>query len=239
MERIEIRDEKGELHNLDGPAIINGNYKYWYINGKKHREDGPAIIRKDLEDNTLKLEWWLNGKKHRDDPSDSFALSGENYKPASIFKDFDEKIEKLEWYKNGLIHRENDEPAYIFKRNNIFERLEWYKNGFRHRENDFAFIDNIKKLKIWYKKGARHREDGPAYIDEIDGFYGWFINDIGRDDEWVEKYLKIKNNHTLLGVIVSDKWKIREIILRWRYDPKFKCVKNRLKKEYNNLFNLI
>jgi hypothetical protein len=31
-----------------------------------------------------------------------------------------------------------------------------------------------------------------------------------KNDEWVEKYLKIKNNYTLLGVIVSDKWKIKK-----------------------------
>jgi hypothetical protein len=46
---MEIRNEKEELHNLDGPAYINGNYK----------------------------EWWLNDKLHRDEPSDSLALAGE------------------------------------------------------------------------------------------------------------------------------------------------------------------
>jgi hypothetical protein len=46
---MEIRNEKGELHNLDVPAYINGNYK----------------------------EWWLNDKRHRDEPSDSLALAGE------------------------------------------------------------------------------------------------------------------------------------------------------------------
>jgi hypothetical protein len=38
------------------------------------------------------------------------------------------------------------------------------------------------------------------------------------------------------GVIVSDYWKIREIILRWRYNPNLKCVKNRLLKEFELLY---
>lgn len=38
------RNEKGELHREDGPAIeYPDGYKQWYINGKRHRADGPAI----------------------------------------------------------------------------------------------------------------------------------------------------------------------------------------------------
>jgi hypothetical protein len=40
----------------------------------------------------------------------------------------------------------------------------------------------------------------------------------------------------LLGFMVSDKWKIREIILRWRYNPNFQCVKNRLMREFKLLY---
>jgi hypothetical protein len=158
---MEIRNEKGELHNLDGPAYINADIKAWYINGKRHREDGPAIIEGDYK------VWYINNKLHREDG-----------------------------------------PAVI--------------------EGDY---------KVWYINGKRHREDGPAVIDKNNK--EWFINDIKRDEEWVKRYLKIKNKHLLLGVIVSDKWRIREIILRWRYDPKFKCVKNRIKRKFNNLYNLI
>ncbi len=132
----EIRNEKGELHNLDGPAISYDCFESWWINGKRHRKDGPAYINGNIK------VWWINGK--------------------------------------------------------------------------------------------RHREDGPAFINGRKE--EWWLNGINKNEEWVKKYLKIKNNHLLLGVIVRDKWKIREIILRWRYDPKFKCVKNRLEKEYNNLY---
>ena len=47
------RNDKGQLHRTDGPAVewING-YKSWYINGKRHREDGPAIEWGDGD------KWW-------------------------------------------------------------------------------------------------------------------------------------------------------------------------------------
>jgi hypothetical protein len=57
------RNEKGEYHREDGPAVelANGN-KFWYLNGQYHREDGPAV---ELA-NGYK-EWWLNGQYHRED----------------------------------------------------------------------------------------------------------------------------------------------------------------------------
>jgi hypothetical protein len=63
----------------------------------------------------------------------------------------------------------------------------------------------------WWINGELHREDGPAYI--FGDYKNWYINDIERDKEWVEKYLKIRKKYLLLGFMVSDKWKIREIIL--------------------------
>ncbi len=38
----EYRNERGELHREDGPAIeYTSGTKMWYQNGKLHREDGP------------------------------------------------------------------------------------------------------------------------------------------------------------------------------------------------------
>jgi len=38
-------NENGDLHRLDGPAIIySDGTKYWYRNGRCYRTDGPAII---------------------------------------------------------------------------------------------------------------------------------------------------------------------------------------------------
>lgn len=44
-EYTEWKNEEGNLHRLDGPAIeySNGDKSYWE-NGKRHRLDGPAVI---------------------------------------------------------------------------------------------------------------------------------------------------------------------------------------------------
>ncbi|MFZ9893589.1 MAG: hypothetical protein ACO3FO_07430 [Candidatus Nanopelagicaceae bacterium] len=53
----EYKNELGQYHRLDGPAIENDNgNKYWFIDGKFHREDGPAIER-----NNDSKSWYLNG----------------------------------------------------------------------------------------------------------------------------------------------------------------------------------
>jgi hypothetical protein len=43
--RIEYRNEKGNLHREDGPAVITklGSEQWWY-DGLIHRADGPAVI---------------------------------------------------------------------------------------------------------------------------------------------------------------------------------------------------
>jgi hypothetical protein len=57
VDRIEYKNEQGQLHREDGPACeYNNGSKSWYINGKCHREDGPAI---DFY-NGPKI-WYLNG----------------------------------------------------------------------------------------------------------------------------------------------------------------------------------
>jgi hypothetical protein len=40
---IEHRNEKGELHRVDGPAIEDTDgTRSWWVNGKLHRVDGHA-----------------------------------------------------------------------------------------------------------------------------------------------------------------------------------------------------
>ena len=77
---IEWRNENGELHRIDGPAVIYPRgTQSWWLNHKRHRLDGPAIIRVDGTQ-----EWYVNDKLHR--------LDG----PAIIWSD---KIQ--EWYVKG------------------------------------------------------------------------------------------------------------------------------------------
>jgi hypothetical protein len=53
---IEYRNEQGDYHRTDGPAVEYKNgTKEWFNNGKLHREDGPAI-----DYNSIK-QWYLNG----------------------------------------------------------------------------------------------------------------------------------------------------------------------------------
>ena len=61
--RTEWRNEAGELHRLDGPAVeYAGGTKEWWVNDKFHRLGGPAIEWSDGN-----KEWWVNGKLHRED----------------------------------------------------------------------------------------------------------------------------------------------------------------------------
>src|ERR1700722_16703435 len=50
----------GDLHRLDGPAIIGETGSQWWVNGKLHRSDGPAVVEIDGSE-----EWWFNSKRHR------------------------------------------------------------------------------------------------------------------------------------------------------------------------------
>jgi len=58
---IEWRNESGQLHREDGPAIEHlEGAKEWWLNGQRHREDGPAIDGKHCK------AWWVNGQRHRE-----------------------------------------------------------------------------------------------------------------------------------------------------------------------------
>jgi hypothetical protein len=58
---IRWRNELGQRHRLDGPAIIHANGDCeWYVNGSLHRLDGPAIVRADGT-----VEYWVNDRLHR------------------------------------------------------------------------------------------------------------------------------------------------------------------------------
>ena len=57
------RNEEGQYHRTDGPAIDRGGggYRAWYVNGQRHRADGPAIEWTDYR------AWYVNGQRHRTD----------------------------------------------------------------------------------------------------------------------------------------------------------------------------
>ncbi len=62
--RIEYYNYDGELHRLDGPAVIyDHGTKYWFKNGKLHRENNLPAIEYDNGDK----EYYVNGNLHRED----------------------------------------------------------------------------------------------------------------------------------------------------------------------------
>ncbi len=56
------KNELGQLHRTDGPAVENNFIKIWYINGNKHREDGPAIEYSDGY-----KRWFLNDMEYSEE----------------------------------------------------------------------------------------------------------------------------------------------------------------------------
>jgi hypothetical protein len=56
------KDKKGDLHRLNGPAVIfNDGDTLWYRHGQMHRDDGPARIwvKYGIE------EWYKDGKPYK------------------------------------------------------------------------------------------------------------------------------------------------------------------------------
>jgi hypothetical protein len=51
------KDNEGNPHKDDGPAVIRDHSLYYYRHGKLHREDGPAIVT-----NELKTHYYFNGR---------------------------------------------------------------------------------------------------------------------------------------------------------------------------------
>ena len=114
----EYRNEKGELHRTDGPALEDIIGKYWYINYKRHRTDGPAV-----EYNNGYKEWWNNGQLHR---TDGPAVESSDYK---------------QWWINGKLHR-LDGPAVEFPNGT----KQWWINDINYTEDQYQ--KELIKLKL-------------------------------------------------------------------------------------------
>jgi len=65
------QDKVGQLHRLDGPAVIyKDGEKWWYLHGVRHRDDGPAIIFSPEDSDAEREEiWFNNGKEIEPTPS--------------------------------------------------------------------------------------------------------------------------------------------------------------------------
>ena len=129
-EFIEFWYKEGELHRLDGPAVIYADgAEKWYKEGEPHRLDGPAVKYPNGDE-----YWYKEGVLHR--------LDG----PAIIFTDGREK-----WYKEGKLHRIGG-PAVIYPN----RKEKWYKEGKLHRVGGPAVI-YPNGDELWYKEGVPQR----------------------------------------------------------------------------------
>ena len=89
----EYKNESGQFHREDGPAVEGSFGKYWYINGLRHRLDGPAVVF-----NNNYKEWYINGKLHREDgPAVEYS---DGYKF---------------WYLNGIEYSEEEYNQEVIK----------------------------------------------------------------------------------------------------------------------------
>jgi hypothetical protein len=139
--RTEYRNEQGQLHREDGPAVVytNGN-KYYYKNGLIHREDGPAIEFADGE-----KHYFINGLMHNENG------------PAAEYKDG-----SIVYYRNGLIQRE-DGPAIIDANG---EKQYWMRVGTDSRGYNFrAFYCKNYPDEVKYRVMAGCRDlTGPQAL---------------------------------------------------------------------------
>jgi len=145
-DRVEYLNEAGELHRIDGPAVVwvNGG-KEWFFDGELHRLDGPATEWPDGD-----KAWWVGGKRHR---VDAPAVEGAD----------GNKV----WYFEGELHRTGG-PAVEVRGDK-----KWYVHGKLHRL-DAPAIEAADGYKAWWVGGKRHRVDGPA-IEWPTGDKEWWI----------------------------------------------------------------
>lgn len=74
--RTEYRNADGNLHNPEGPAVINDDgAQIWFHNGLKHREDGPAFVNHKEQF----YEYWVHGYLHRIDGPARIHKTGYEY----------------------------------------------------------------------------------------------------------------------------------------------------------------
>ena len=68
--RLAFRNDKGQLHNENGPSLIRWNQngqkrcEIYYLNGKCHNENGPAYMAWYENGKKYEEEYWLNGKHY-------------------------------------------------------------------------------------------------------------------------------------------------------------------------------
>ncbi len=182
-DKIFIND-KYELHNENGPAIIGKDgVELYALNGKSiHWAEENKIKEKKKET----AEYYLQFEKN-DPPND---ISDNNKYSYTLKK----------WSNKKGFHRANDLPALIWSDND----LHWYIDGKLHRDGDKPAVI-CYGLKYWYQKNNLHRLEGPALIDEICGREEYWLEGIKYSKEgWQEKVKEIKELEKIKEVLSKE-----------------------------------
>ena len=106
----EWHDADGQLHRVDGPAVIRADGKReWRRHGKLHREVHPAVILPGRS-----WEWYADGLLHSKSGPAYLDING-----------------TYAWFRRGLLHRDGG-PAVRHPDG----RLEWWVGGSCVRVDD-------------------------------------------------------------------------------------------------------
>lgn len=158
----------GEVHRLDGPAIINYiksnscdesylNKELWYKNDIQHRNgDKPAVKTYNRFGNLIEVKYFVEGKRHKNNGASVVSF----YNDGSVCC--------LRYYKNNILS-DLEKPSIIEFYTNGKKKYEaYYFNNRAHRDNGAAIIEYYKDGTIreerYYKNGDLCRVDGPACI---------------------------------------------------------------------------
>ena len=185
-------NDKGELHNRLGPAVIIddpiGDYKMWYINGKQHREDGPAV-----EWGHGEKQYWLDDVRYSYEDWKKEVEHRKNL--ATIHK----KGSEQSGLNLGALNEKKEKHGYVTPDGESTLRVDingtkiWRnKQGQLHRRGGPA-VEFTSGEKNWYVNGEPHRLDGPA-IEWPDGNKLWYIDGVNYSyKDWKKEVEHLKN----------------------------------------------
>lgn len=163
----QYRNEAGQLHRVDGPALIVTDPKTgfksetWYQNGLISRPSvqGPAKTIK-YPDGSSKILYYQKGALHRyGGPAKIITDNQGNTKEAYYLHG---KLNSIP-QKKGRVNQDSI-PAIRIIQDGTPVLEEWYNMGLKDRNNAPAVISNKDgtRTQEWWTAGQLNRSDGPA-----------------------------------------------------------------------------
>ena len=83
------RDYSRVLHEIEGPAVVFDDDKWWYVDGKLHRIDGPA-----MEYGSGTKAWYIDDKYYSEEDFNKFIAEVKQL-PLAL-----RLIDPREWVRN-------------------------------------------------------------------------------------------------------------------------------------------